>query len=420
MSSNPLRQCGLVVALATACGLTLAKAADWPEFRGPTGQGTSAARELPVTWSDTENVAWKRPIAGQGWSSPVLHGERIYLTSAVPGAEGQPLALKALCLNAATGDVVWEQTVIEVPADKVPGIHNKNSNASSTPIVDRGRLYVHFGHLGTACLALDGALLWRNAELAYPPVHGNGSSPIIAGEAIVFTCDGASDPAIVALNLADGRLLWRTPRPGKDLPKTFSFCTPLLIQAAGRPQIITPAAGSVSAIDPRSGSEIWRVMYDGYSVIPRPVFGHGMVYISTGYDSPKVLAIRVDGQGDVTDTHVAWTASRAAPNTPSMLLVGDELYFVSDKGVASCVDARSGEAHWQERVGGNYSASPVYADGKLYLQSEEGTGVVLKAGKEFEELARNELNEQTLASYAVDNGTLFIRGESNLFRIGKR
>jgi outer membrane protein assembly factor BamB len=190
-----------------------------------------------------------------------------------------------------------------------------------------------------------------------------------------------------------------------------------LIEVNGAAQVISPGAGSVSALDPRTGNEIWRVKYDGYSVIPRPVYGHGMIYLSTGYDQPQILAIRVDGHGDVTDTRVAWTAARAAPNTPSLLLVGDELYAVSDRGVASCLDALSGEVHWQERVGGNYSASPVYAEGKIYLQSEEGLGVVLKAGKEFEKLAENQLEARTLASYAVDDGVIFIRGEDSLYRI---
>ena len=408
----------LPVALYVALASCLPAAAeDWPEFRGPTGQGLSSARNLPLTWSESENVTWKQPIAGQGWSSPVLHRGCIYLTTAVAGENEGPVSLRTLCLAADNGKILWDREVNSVPRDKVPGIHGKNSNASPTPIVHNRRIFLHFGHLGTFCLGLDGKVLWSNTELTYPPVHGNGGSPAIAGDALIFSCDGASDPFVAALSLTDGHLLWRVARPGENLSKTFSFCTPLLIDVAGQPQLITPGAGSVSALDPHSGDEIWRVKYDGYSVIPRPVFGHGMIFISTGYDQPKIMAIRVDGHGDVTDTRVAWTAERAAPNTPSLLLVGDELYAVSDRGVASCFDAHSGTAHWQQRVGGNYSASPVYAEGRVYLQSEEGLGVVLKAGKEFEKLAENQLEAHTLASYAVDDGVIFIRSEESLYRI---
>ncbi|MBL9122405.1 MAG: PQQ-binding-like beta-propeller repeat protein [Planctomycetaceae bacterium] len=402
---------------ATLSAALPAVAGDWPEFRGPTGQGLSTARRLPTAWSESENVVWKRPIPGLGWSSPVLSGGRIYLTAAVPAENEGPVALRALCLAADSGKILWDREVVTVARDKVPDVHAKNSNASPTPIVYRNRLYVHFGHLGTACLGLDGRVLWLNTELTYAPVHGNGGSPIIAGGGLVFSCDGASDPFIAALGLERGNILWRVPRLGENLPKTFSFATPLLIEVAGTPQVISPGAGSVGALDPQTGAEIWRVRYDGYSVIPRPVYGHGMIYLSTGYDQPKILAIRVDGHGDVTDTRVVWTAARGAPNTPSLLLVGDELYAVSDRGVASCFDAHSGEVHWQERVGGNYSASPVYADGKIYLQTEDGLGIVLKAGQEFEKLAENQLDERTLASYAVDDGVIFIRGDASLYRI---
>jgi len=239
----------------------------------------------------------------------------------------------------------------------------------------------------------------------------------VSGRGLVFSCDGAEEPFIAALKLTDGKVLWRTFRASASVEKKFSFSTPLLIDVHGRQQIISPGSGSVSGLDPSTGEEIWRVNYDGYSVIPRPVFGQGLIFLSTGYTTPRILAIQPDGAGDVTSTHVVWEAVRGAPNTPSLLLVGDELYAVSDRGVASCLDAKTGAPHWQERVGGNYSASPVYADEKIYLQSEEGVGIVLKAGQEFERLAENRLDERTLASYAVDDGVIFIRGEGSLYRI---
>jgi len=395
-----------------------AAAEDWPQFRGPTGQGISRETGLPIEWGKDKNVAWKKELPGSGWSSPALSQGRLYLTAAVPKEEGsgsESLQLAALCLDAQSGEIVWQTTVFEQGADS-PKIHSKNSHASPTPIIVGDKVFVHFGHQGTACLDLQGKVVWKNTELKYPPVHGNGGSAELIDGLLIFACDGGSDPFVAALDAMSGKVQWKFERPG-DAAKKFAFCTPLKIVVNGQKQVVIPGADSVSALDPRTGKEIWRVRYDGYSVIPRPVFGHGMVFLSTGYDSPTAMAIRVDGHGDVTDTHVAWTLKKGAPNTPSMLLVGDELYMVSDRGVASCVDAKTGEPHWQERVGGNYSASPVWADGKVYLQSEEGTGIVLSAAKSFEKLAENPLNERSLASLAVGDGAIFLRTEKGLYRI---
>ena len=278
-------------------------------------------------------------------------------------------------------------------------------------------MYVHFGPHGTACLDRRGKVVWRNDTLPYPPVHGGGGSAIIVEDALVFSCDGASDPFLVALNKHDGKVLWKVPR-ATQAKKQFSFATPLAITIKGRTQIISPGSGVVCAYAPEDGRELWRVRYgEGYSVIPRPVFAHGLIFVSSGFDAPKVFAIRPDGTGDVTDTHIAWTTTKGAPNTPSMLVVGDELYMVSDAGVATCLDARTGQVHWNERVSGPCSASPIHAGGRIYIQDEEGVGTVIKAGKQFEKLATNPLGERTLASYAVGPGALFIRGEKHLFCI---
>jgi outer membrane protein assembly factor BamB len=238
------------------------------------------------------------------------------------------------------------------------------------------------------------------------------------GDALFFSCDGAADPFVIALDKRTGRELWRTPRRTK-VQKTFSFSTPLVITVGGRMQIISPGSGAVCAYDPKTGRELWRVRYgEGYSVVPRPVYAHGLLFLSSGYDRPSVLAIRPDGEGDVTDTHVAWTSSRGAPNTPSMLVVGDELYFVSDAGIASCVDARTGKVHWSERVGGNYSTSPVHAGGRIYFQNEEGRTVVVKAGRSFAPVATNDLGGRTLSSWAVGTDAFYIRTGEHLFKVG--
>jgi outer membrane protein assembly factor BamB len=325
--------------------------------------------------------------------------------------------LLALCVDAGTGAIVWTREVFHQSTEKIGRIHSKNSHASATPLTDGRRLYVHFGAAGTAALTLDGAIVWATQEIRYPPVHGNGGSPVLVDGKLIFNCDGGADPFVVALSAANGKEVWRTPR-SVDFYKRFAFSTPLVIDVGGRTQVVSPGAGSVAAYDPARGTELWRVRYEGYSVVPRPVYGHGMVYLSTGYDAPTLMAIRPDGQGDVTETHVVWTSNKGAPHNPSLLLAGTHLFAISDRGVASCYDALTGRVVWSERIGGDFSASPVLAEERIYLQSEDGTGTVLSAAPRFEHLATNPLEERSLASYAVMDGALFIRTEQHLFRIG--
>jgi outer membrane protein assembly factor BamB len=398
-----------------------ARAENWPEFRGPTGQGL-ATKALPTEWNATKNVVWKQPLPGLGWSSPIVWEGKVYLTASVPvaGSDNGDQSLTALCLDAKTGKLLWEKEVFRQDGKKAPRIHEKNSHASPTPLTDGQRLYVHFGHQGTAALDLNGKVLWEQTGLRYEPVHGNGGAPVLVGDLLVFSSDGFDQQFVAALDRTTGKQVWKTDRDS-DSFKKFSFGTPLVIAVKGKQQIVSPGAGAVCAYDPANGKEIWRVNYgDGYSVVPRPVFGLGLVFLSTGYDTPEFLAIRADGQGDVTKSHVAWSLKKGAPLTPSPLLVGDELYLVSDQGIASCLDARTGKVHWQERIGGAHSTSPLHADGKVYCQSEEGVGTILKAGKKFEVLARNSLGERTLASYAAVDGVLFIRTEKHLYRIESR
>jgi outer membrane protein assembly factor BamB len=371
---------------------------------------------LPTTWGPDTNVVWKQAIPGAGWSSPVVCRGRVYLTTAVPVAGSRDQSLQALCLHAKSGKVLWTREVFHQDGATAPRIHTKNSHASPTPLTDGHRLYVHFGHQGTACLDLAGKVLWRNTDFKYRPVHGAGGSPIIVKDLLIFSADGADTQRLIALLRDSGKVCWQTERKAEHYKK-FSFGTPLLIDVAGRPLVVSPCSGAVCAYDPATGQEVWRVLTEGYSVVPRPVFGHGLVYVATGYERPELLAIRPDGKGDVTDTHVAWRTARAVPLNPSPLLAGDELYLVSDGGVASCLDARTGKVHWRERVGGSHSASPLLAGGKVYFQDEEGTGTVIKAGRTFEQLARNALGERTLASYAAADGALFIRTERHLYKI---
>ncbi|MHA3773706.1 outer membrane protein assembly factor BamB family protein [Verrucomicrobiota bacterium sgz303538] len=391
---------------------------EWPQFRGPTGQGISAATQVPIKWSADSNVAWKVALPGQGWSSPVLSHGKLYLTSAITASGSSDVTLHALCVDAADGRVLWDTEVLRPEAASIAAMHRKNSPASGTPIVSGERLYVHFGHMGTAALDLSGKVLWRQTELKYPPVHGNGGSPALVDDLLVFSCDGQQDAFVAALDTATGAVRWKTPR-NSPAKRQFSFSTPLAIKSNGATQIVIPGSGMVAAYDPRDGHELWRVRYnEGYSVVPRPVFADGMLFVSSSFDTAVTYGIRTEGaSGDATSSNIAWSQRKGAPCTPSPLLMGNELYLVSDSGIASCLDAKTGQIHWSERLGGNFSASPVSAEGRVYFQNETGVGFVVKAGKTYELLAKNELGERTLASYAVADGTLYIRSEGHLWKI---
>ncbi len=391
---------------------------DWLEFRGPGGQGHALATGLPERWSETENLAWKQTIPGKGWSSPVVVGGQVYLTTAVPEGEEDPPAqsLRVMCLDEASGRVEWSQELFQQPAGQ--RVHPKNSHASATPISDGQRLYVHFGTWGTACLERDGTVVWKTTALKYQPVHGNGGSPVLFEDLLIINCDGADAQFVVALDRRDGTEKWRYNR-GLEPVKGFAFCTPLLVEVEGRTQVISSGADAVVGLVPQTGEEIWKVRYKGgYSVVPRPVTGQGMVFVCTGYDSPTLLAIRLAGaRGDVTDSHLAWKLTKRVPLNPSPLLINDLLYLVSDDGVMSCVEAGSGETVWQQRIGGAYSSSPTWANGRIYVQSEEGETLVIEPGREFHEVARSQVGERTFASYAVAGGAIYLRTESNLLRL---
>lgn len=419
-----MRRSIVMGSLLLVLGSSGSLAGDWPEFRGPSHQGISAATGLPVNWSETSNVTWKTAIPGTAWSSPVAKGDRIYLTTAVPTGNGSPApqSLRVLCLDANSGETIWNFEAFEQPGGEEIQIHQKNSHASPTPIVDGDLLYVHFGPHGTACLKLpDGDLVWRTRELLYRPTHGTGGSPALADDLLIICCDGQDEQFVVALDKYSGEIRWKTPRDTTP-QKGFSFCTPTIIDAGGRSQAICPGSDAVFAYDPRTGKEIWRVRYgNGYSVVPRPVYGHGLLYICTGFGDERLLAIDPTGTGDITESHVKWTLERAVPKSPSVLLVGNELYFVDDRGIATCLDARTGKIHWQERLGGKFSASPLYADGRVYFQDESGTTIVIKASREFAEVARNELagDERTFASFAVVDNALLLRSEGHLYRLDR-
>jgi outer membrane protein assembly factor BamB len=384
--------------------------AQWPQFRGPDGQGHSPERGLPAEWSTTKNVAWKVPVPGRGWSSPVVSDGRVWLTTATTMGRGGSLRL--LGFDAASGTQTVDVEVFRLQNAAL--LNSKNSHASPTPIVEADRVYVHFGAQGTAAISTSGEIIWK-VRHQYESQHGNGGSPVLYDDLLIFNGDGFDEAFVIALDKRTGKVRWRTGRPQ---PWSQAYSTPLSIRVNERDLLISVGAFHTVAYDPRSGKEVWYASYpDGFSNVPRPVYGHGLVFVTTGFQQPAILAIRPDGKGDVTRSHVAWTASRGAPLTPSPVVVGDELYVVNDAGIVSCLDAGSGALHWQQRLGASVSASPVFADGRIYLLDEEGTTTVIMPGTAFQRVATNALDEPALASIAVANGSFFIRTASHLYRI---
>ncbi len=398
--------------------------ADWPQFRGPTGDGRAPLADLPITWSEDDNVTWKVPLPGRGWSSPVAWGSEIWLTA----ARDEERSLRALKIDAASGELLLDVEVFR--PQKWQHKHPDNSYASPTPVIEEGRLYVHFGSYGTACLATaDGRPLWQSHELNLDGVatdheHGPGSSPIVHGRLLIVNCDGADRRFVAALDKDTGQLVWTTPRSAPSSTHNQAFSTPLVVTYAGRDELISPGAGQVNALDPRTGEELWSVRYEGYSNVPRPVAGLGMAFVNTGYMKPHLLALRLGGRGDVTDSHVVWSYHWQVSANPSPLLIGDRLFFVSDQGIATWLDARRGEDLWRQRLravqrSARFRASPLYARGRIYTFSVEGRSWVIAAGDTYRELAVNELAGAIRASPAVADDALIVRTESHLYRIDK-
>jgi outer membrane protein assembly factor BamB len=412
--------------------------ADWPQWRGPDGQGHAQATDLPVTWSESSNVAWKLKIPGRGWSSPVIAGSQIWLTTAMEtpakpedierrlkaNTGDQPLVLleqvdlRAVCVDRESGKVVHDVLLITVREPQ--WVHKLNSYASPSPVWENNRLYCHFGTFGTACVDTSTAkLLWTNTDLHVMHENGPGGSPVVCGDHVLFHLDGSDEQFIAALEKSTGRLAWKTDRSGKmnaEPQLRKSYGTPLIVEIGGGPQVVSPASDWVYGYDPETGRELWKLPYGelGFSLSPRPIVGHGMIYMATGFGKAQVLALKYQ---DEAQPRVVWRFNRGAPTMPSPLLVGSELYFVSDNGIFTCLDAHSGREHYRQRLSGNFSSSPIFADGRIYVANREGVTHVVAPGTAFQKLAENQLPEGILASPAAVGRSLFFRTETSLYRI---
>jgi len=405
--------------------------ADWPRFRGPSGDGLvtrpGSAEQigLPVRWSETENVTWKTAIPHLGWSSPVVMDGQVWLTTAT--AEGHDF--HAICVDADSGAIRFNERLFHTD-DPEPLGNPLNSYASPTPVVEPGRVYVHFGSYGTACLDTKTfEVLWKRSDLPCRHYRGPGSSVILFEDLLILTMDGVDVQYLVALDKATGRTVWKTdrtadwddldaegkPRDEGDLRKAYT--TPLIVEADGATQMISVGAKAFYGYDPRTGRELWKVNMPAFSGAAGPVYRDGIVYVVTGFGQTELMAVRIDGAGDVTDSHVLWKTARTVPRTPSPVLVGDLLFTINDTGIAICLDAATGEPIWQERIRGNYATSLLYADGNIYCFNQNGTSTVFKAARRFEVVATNTLDAGCMASPAVAGRALFLRTKTHLYRI---
>lgn len=414
----------------------------WPQFRGPDGQGHAMATGVPLHWSEQENIRWKSSLPGRGWSSPVVADDSVWLTTALESAASeserearvagratalqlevaQSITLLVLEVDLTDGRVLRNLNLCQVKSPQA--IHSLNSFASPTPVLENGRLYCHFGAFGTACVdTATGQVVWQKTFSLEHKV-GPGSSPVLYQQLLILTCDGADQQYILALDKNTGETVWRTSRPPLradegDYKKSFS--TPLLIRVSGQDQLVIPGSQWYVAYNPATGQEIWRFDHgNGFSIAPRPVYDGKSLFLCTGYMRKQLWAIRPDGHGDITgDAHITWKeTTRQMPTMASPLLVDNRLLIINDQGIAFCFDAATGKQLWRKRIGGKYSASPLLADGRIYLCNHAGRTTVL-ADDDFHVLAENDLDGQIMASPAVlSDGDLLLRTDSHLYRIG--
>ena len=396
-----------------------AQAENWVRFRGENGQGVSNEKGLPVEWSPTKSIAWKTPIPGTAWSSPIVYGDHVFLTTTTDGGK----SCRALCVDRTTGAVRWN---IEVHRQKPSAKRTQNSYASPTPVTDGKRVYCVFPDGAVVAVSFDGELVWKNDEVKFHSLHGLGASPVLAGDTLIMPFDGSSpeekklgwkipwDQAVLlALDTATGKVKWKGSR-GKS---RVGHVTPILINDGS--QVISAGGDRVQAHDVQTGERIWSAYSQGEGVTPSPIYAEGLIITSSGFEEPTIRAIRPGGKGDVTESHIVWEQTKGVPALPTFIYVKPHLYSITRDNILYCLKAATGDVVWQKRLSGAYSASPVYADGRIHILSEEGVTLVIRPGDKYDEMARNELGQKCMASMAVSQGQFFIRTAENLYCIGK-
>ena len=396
----------------------LASAENWTRFRGPNGQGISTEKNLPTTWSADENVVWKASIPGKGWSSPIVYKDKVFVTTATE--EG--VSCRILCVNRKDGSIAWNT---EVHRQKPGPMRQQNSYATPTPVTDGERVYSVFYDGTVAAVDFSGKPVWKSQEVKFFSLHGLGASPLLAQGQLIMPYDGSSreesrvgwkepwkNAVILSLDAATGAVKWK----GKRGESRVGHVTPILL--GDGEQFVSAGGDRVQGHDAQTGKQVWSIYSQGEGVTPSPVIGDGLIYTSSGFEAPTIRAIRLGGKGDITETHIAWEQKKGVPALASPLYVAPYLYTISRDNILHCIEASTGEIIWLERLTGVHSASPVFADGRIYVLSEDGVTLVLSPGPKFEEVARNSLGETCLASMAVSQGRFYIRSATNLYCIG--
>ena len=403
----------------------------WTDFRGPSGDGIVAdcPRNLPTKWSEKENIVWKTEIKGRAWSSPVVWKEQVWVTNST--ADGKSMG--AFCINSKNGDIIYEFKLFE--NDEVEPLgNNVNSYGSPSPTIEEGRVYIHFGSYGTVAInTKTGKIIWKRTDLPCRHLRGPGSSPVLFGELLILTMDGADVQYLIALDKKTGKTIWKTDRSTKwddiepngkiradgDLRKAYS--TPTFTNVGGKTIMISPGAKSCFAYDPIDGKEIWNVTYSGYSNASRCVIYKDNVIINTGYGKPHLISIRLDpnARGNITKSHVNWDIFKRVPKRSSPIIHKDNLYMTTDEGILTCLDLQSGKSLWSDRMPGHFSSSPILADGNIYFFSEMGHCYIIKPGQKYQLVSRNELDSGFMASPAVAGNSIYARTKTHLYRIEK-
>ena len=415
------------ILLLAACFASISLFGNWPDYRGPRWDGVSEVASLPLRWNETLNVRWKTPIHGLGWSSPVIWGKQVWLTTATEDGK----ILSVLCIDRDSGQILLDRKLFDVA--KPRALNNPvNTYASPSPTIEEGRVYIHFGSYGTACLDTGTfEVLWQRRDLPCDHWRGPASSPLLWEDLLFLQMDGADVQYVVALDKTTGTNRWVTfrsvdygdleedgrPRASGDFRKAYN--TPLVVDFKGELQLISPGAKGAYGYDPRTGREIWQIRHVGHSSAPRTLYSDGQVGIGTGHigGTAQLWAVRLGGQGDVTGSHVAWKYGRGAPKRSSPVLVEGRVYMVSNDGIATCIDFKNGKEIWKKRIGGLHSSSVLYASGRIHFFDEEGLATIIQPGDTLEVLARNKLDDGFMASPAVAAGALFLRTTTHLYRI---
>ncbi len=405
-------------------------AENWPRFRGPGGQGHSSETKLPVQWSETEHVAWKTPIPGVGWSSPVVWGDHVVVTSTTD----EDRSCRVICLSLADGAIVWNREVFrQTPQRK----EKRNSYATPTPVVDDRGVFAVFGNGSIVALDWAGTVQWVNDDVDFYSRHGLGASPVLVDDLLIMPFDGSKRVAtagdwpknspdekigwqvpwnkarLMAVNVETGKVDWKV---GRGMSR-IAHVSPNTVTIDGKRQLLSAAGDVIQGFDPSDGRLVWRVFSQGEGVTPSFAIGDGLMFTASGFEKTTLRTVRLGGQGDVTATHVAWENRKGVPTESSLLYVSPFLYAVTSGGIVTCYRGSDGDIVWQERIGGKHSSSPLYADGRLYFLAADGTTTVLQTGDEFVVLAKNKLDGEFQASSGISNGNFIIRSDTNLYCI---